>query len=58
MFDTNLMIIDVEKMYFRNRNKGQDSYFYSMEYATETTGDWHSKVQAVTMAYGGAQKSM
>jgi hypothetical protein len=41
-FDTNLMIIDVEKMFFQNRNKGKDCYFYCMDYATENTGDWKS----------------
>lgn len=42
--DTNLMIIDVEKMFYWNRNKGQDCYFYCMDYASESTGDWKSQV--------------
>ena len=37
-FDTNLMIIDVEKMYFMNRQKGQDTYFYSKDYSDENSG--------------------
>jgi hypothetical protein len=46
--DTNLMIIEMEKFYFWKRNSGQKTYFYSMDYATETSGDWKSQVQFVT----------
>ena len=56
--DTNMMIIDVEKMFFWNRNKGEDCYFYCMDYATENTGDWKSQVQFVTSFISGAQKTM
>jgi len=38
------MIIDVEKMFYLNRNKGKDCFFYCMDYATENTGDWKSQV--------------
>ena len=42
--DTNLMIIDIEKMFFWKRNEGKECYFYCMDYSTENTGDWKSQV--------------
>ena len=54
-FDTNLMIIDVEKMYFMNRQKGEDTYFYSMDYSDENAGEWKSQVQFVTQFMASSQ---
>ena len=41
-FDTNLMIIDVEQLFFWKRSSGKLSFFYFIDYASDRLKDWKS----------------
>lgn len=56
--DTNSMIIEMENYFFWKRDYDKQSFLYTIDYATEHTGDWKSQVQFVTQHINNSQKSL
>jgi len=41
--DTNLLIIEMEKLFFWKRDVIKESFFYCMDYSSEHSSDWKSR---------------
>lgn len=41
--DTNNLIIEMEKLFFWNRNVDIKTFFYVMDYSSENSSDWKSR---------------